>query len=69
MFVKRFSLLNGNQTVSSMFEFNSFIRMVRIHTFLAVWIEELGPIVASSFFSIARVAQDLVTLHMKFSDT
>ena len=34
-----------------MFEFNSFICMVRIHTFFwAVWIEDLGPTVASSFF-------------------
>ena len=49
-----------------MFDFNSFIRMVRIHTFWAVWIEDLGLIVALSSFDIAQVAQDLVTLYMTF---
>ena len=39
----------GNQMVSSMFEFNSFIHMVRICTFWAIWIEDLGLKVASSF--------------------
>ena len=42
--------MTDNQMVSSMFNFNSFIRMVRICTFWVVWIEDLGPIVASSFF-------------------
>ena len=55
--------MTGNQTVSSMFDFSSFIRMVKICTFWAVWIEDLGPIVASSFFAIARVTQYLVTLY------
>ena len=32
-----------------MFEFNSFICMVRIRTFWVAWIEYLGPTVASSF--------------------
>ena len=36
--------------VSSMFDLNSFICMVMIHTFWVVWIEDLGPTVASSFF-------------------
>ena len=49
-----------------MFDFNSFIRMVRIHTFWVVWIEDLGPTVELSFFAIARVAQDLVTFYMTF---
>ena len=39
----------GNQTISSMFDFSSFIRIVSIRTFWAVWIEDLGPTVASSF--------------------
>ena len=53
-----------------MFEFGSFIRMVRIRTFFwAVWIEDLRPTVESSFFSIARVAQDLVTIYMTFVET
>ena len=49
-----------------MFDFSSFICMVRIRTFWVVWIEDLGPTVALSFFDIARVAQDLVTLYMTF---
>ena len=36
----------GNETVSSMFDFNSFTRMVRIWF---VWIEDLGPTIALSF--------------------
>ena len=32
-----------------MFDLNSFIRMVRICNFWSVWIEDLGPTIASSF--------------------
>ena len=49
--------MTDNQTVSSMFEFNFFIRMVRIHTFWAVWIEDIGSIVALSFFHFPRCAR------------
>ena len=59
----------GNQTNSSLFEFKYFIHMVRIHIFWAVWIEDLGLTIASSSFAIARVVQDLVPLHMTFTET
>ena len=59
--------MTGNQTASSMFDFNSFICMVRIRTFFGRFgLKTLGPTVALSFFAIAQVAQDLVILYMTF---
>ena len=53
----------GKQIVSSMFDFSSFICMVRIHTFWAVWIEDLGMIVASSFCSCPSCARPCYILY------
>ena len=55
--------MTDNQTVSSMFDFNSFICMVRIRTFWAVWIEDLGSIVASSFFYCPSCARPCYILY------
>ena len=49
--------------VSSMFDFNSFICMVRIHTFWVVWIEYVGPTVASSFYYCPSCARPFHTLY------
>ena len=49
--------------VSSMFDFNSFICMVRIRTFWAVWIEYLGLTVASSFFYYLSCARPCYILY------
>ena len=46
-----------------MFDLNSFIHMVRICTFWVVWIEDLGPIVASSFCYFASCARPCHTLY------
>ena len=40
-----------------------FIRMVRIHTFWVVWIEDLGPTVASSFCYCPSCARPRHTLY------
>ena len=56
--------MTGNQTVSSMFKFSSFIRMVRIHTFwVVIWIEDLGLTIASSFFYCPSCARPCHTLY------
>ena len=55
--------MTSNQTVSSMFDFSSFIRMVRIHTFWAIWIEDLGLTIASSFFYNPSCARPCHTLY------
>ena len=55
--------MTGNQTVSSMFKFNSFICMVRIRTFWAVWIEDLGLIIASPFCYYPSCAGPCYTLY------
>ena len=62
----------GNQTVSSMFNFSSFIHMVRIRTFWAVWIEDLGSTAASSFFllpSCARTCHNLYDILLRHRST
>ena len=52
---------------SSMFDFSSFIRMVRIRTFFGRFgLKTLGPTIALSSFAIAQVAQDHVMLYMTF---
>ena len=50
-----------------MFDFSSFIRMVRIRTFFGRFgLKTLGPTVAFSSFAIAQVAQDFVIIYMTF---
>ena len=58
--------------VSSMFDFNSFIRMVRIHTFWAFWIEDLGLTIASSFcycLTYARLCHILYDILLRHRST
>ena len=49
--------------VSSMFKFNPFICMVSIRNFWAVWIEDLGPTVASSFWYCPSCARPCYILY------
>ena len=56
--------MTGNQTVSSMFDFSSFIRMVRIRTFFGRFgLKTLGLTVASSFFYCPSCARPCYTLY------
>ena len=57
--------MTGNQTVSSMFDFSSFIRMVRIRTFFGRFgLKTLGPTVAlSSFCYCPSCARPCYTLY------
>ena len=57
--------MTGNQTASSMFDFSSFIRMVRIRTFFGRFgLKTLGPTVAlSSFFYFPSCARPCYTLY------
>ena len=52
--------MTGNQMVSSMFNFNSFIHTVRIRTFWEVWIEDLGLTIASSFLLLPKLHKTLL---------